>query len=110
MQEIPHLLNRTWSSSQVEYHGCLTVAVQEVVNFLVNDNKNTLENSPTGTLLEEEKPAGFKSKKKSSNNDNVNFLVKDLEFSPNFNPWRLDRELSELRDKMHARKKLLELR
>jgi hypothetical protein len=88
----------------------LIVAVQEVVNFLVNYNKNTVENSPTGTLLEDEKPAGFTSKKRTSKKDNVNFLVQDLEFSPNFNPWRLDRELSELRDKIQARKKLLELR
>ena len=33
------------------------------------------------------------------------FLVGELDFSPNFNPWRYDRDLSQLREKLDARKK-----
>ena len=34
------------------------------------------------------------------------FLMGELEFSPNFNPWRFDQELIELREKIDAKKKL----
>jgi hypothetical protein len=33
--------------------------------------------------------------------------VDELDFSPNFNPWRYDRDLSQLREKLDARKKLM---
>ncbi len=34
------------------------------------------------------------------------YIVAELEFSPNFNPYKFDKELSELREKIEARKKL----
>jgi len=46
----------------------------------------------------------------SKSKKNPDFLVAELEFSPNFNPWRLDRELLQLREKIEAKKQLMEIK
>jgi hypothetical protein len=55
-------------------------------------------------------PPTLSTKSKNQLKKNPEFIVAELEFSPNFNPWRLDRELLQLREKIEAKKQLMEIK